>query len=274
MLVSFKTAGEYDKIQPRLMKHQVERIAEDLAGRLEQWEGVDSITLAESASADVYDAYFYLSLDVYYRGEVPSPDVRQKLFSDAGAFESSSVSSKDRFLIEDLPIRVEYKDMSRIDDVLARTKENLWVFRQTGTYMFYRLKNAEVLVKGSSWIDDVRKSLKELPDEFWTLMIRSSQATMEHYLGDLSAAAVRQDNLFFLISSAGFIKSFLSLLFVINRHFEPSGRMLYEMVRELPELPENFKGRFESFLREDPEFQPARKREIAELLAKSVIHMC
>ncbi len=112
-----------------------------------------------------------------------------------------------------------------------------------------------------------------LPDEFWIGMTAASRATMEHYLSDLIASVIREDKLFYLISSAGFIKSFLSLLFVLNRRFKPSGRVLYEKVWELMELPENFKGRFQSFLRDDPEFPPSRKREIAELMAKSVVLM-
>ena len=149
----------------------------------------------------------------------------------------------------------------------------MWVFRQTGTYMFYRLATAHVLEKKSDWIEAVRSSLKELPEEFWERLSHSSRATMEHYLGDLIAAVIRDDGLFYLISAAGFIKSFLSLLFVLNRLFEPSGRTLYDRALDLPVLPENFRGRFHSFLREDPEFPPSRKREIAELMAKSVVFM-
>lgn len=150
----------------------------------------------------------------------------------------------------------------------------MWVFRQTGTYMFYRLETGLILHKATPWIDAVREQLTELPDTFWELMVRSSRATMEHYLSDLISAVMRDDKLFYLISRAGFLKSFLSLLFVINRKFEPSGRKLYEMVWKLEALPENFKGRFESFLRDSEAFPPSRKMEIAELMAKSVVRMC
>ena len=255
------------------MNRKAERIATDLSERLKTWKDIDSITLAESAESDRYDPYFFVSLDVYYKGILPTIGDREKLFADTAGFESSNITAKDRFLVENIAVRVEYKDIERINDILQRTQDNMWVFRQTGTYMFYRLENAAVLVKNSAWIDDVREQLTKLPDGFWQLMINSSQATMEHYLSDLIASVMREDKLFFLISSAGFIKSFLSLLFVINRAFDPSGRKLFEMVWSLPELPENFKGRFHSFLRDNPEFPPSRKQELAELMAKSVIRM-
>ncbi len=255
------------------MQRKVANVSEYLSERLFTWEQVDCIARADTLDVDVYDPYFYISLDVYYRGEIPDVEERMGFFSEAGAFESSSVASKDRFLIDNLPIRVEYKDMSRVDQILARTDENMWVFRQTGTYMFYRLETAEVLKKRSDWIDQVREKLDQLPELFWKRLANAGRATMEHYLSDLTAAVMREDELFYLISAAGFLKSFLSLLFVVNRKFEPSGRMLCERVWNLPELPENFKGRFSSFLRQDPEFPPSRKRELAELLAKSAVMM-
>ena len=252
------------------MKRKVELIARDLAERISAWTDIDTVTLAETVEDDVNDPYFFLSLDVYYRGGFPDVDERMRVFSDAGAFESSSVTSKDRFLIENIPVRIEYKDMARIDEILRRTDDNMWVFRQTGTYMFYRLESAVTLTKKSDWLQSIRELLSELPETFWERLAQSSRATTEHYLSDLTASVYRDDRLFYLISTAGFIKSFLSLLFVLNRRFEPSGRLLFGKALELKKLPENFSGRFDSFVREDAELTPARKREIAELLTKSV----
>ncbi len=255
------------------MIKKIERISGDLAQRLSGFEGVEAITLAEAPGDETTDPYFFISLDVYHREALPDAETRQRFFFDAGAFESSSVAAKDRFFIEELPIRVEYKDVARIEGILGKVERNLWVFRQTGTYMFYRLENAAVLFKRSLWIDFVREELKALPDSFWALLRDSSQATMEHYLGDLSAAVARGDSFFTLISLAGFIKSACSMLFVLNRRFEPSGRVLAERAFELSRLPEHFKGRFESLLKEDSDFPAARKREVAELLARSLIAM-
>jgi len=69
------------------------------------------------------------------------------------------------------------------------------------------------------------------------------------------------------------VKSICSMLYAINRRFEPSGRQLYEQILELDVLPENFRGRFYSILRDDPEFNHERKQEIAELMTRSVINL-
>lgn len=258
---------------PLPMKRKVDGISNDLAARLAALPGVDCIVLAETVGDDLVDPYFFFSLDVYYRGALPDEEERRKLFSDAGAFESSSYAAKDRFLIDDLPVRVEYKDIARVDTILGRIERNLWVFRQTGTYMFYRLENGTILTAQTEWIKKTRETLKKLPESFFDLLAASSRATMEHYLSDYAAAVVRQDQLFSLVSAAGFIKSCCSTLFVINRRFEPSGRLLTERVTALPLLPEHFKARFESFLSDDPDFTPARKREIAEHIAASIGRM-
>jgi hypothetical protein len=255
------------------MKRKVERIAGDLAKRLQKWQNIEAITLADSADNEIYDPYFFLSMDVYYNGAVPEPEVRRKLFSDAAAFESSNINEKDRFLLEDFPVRIEYKDKDYVESVLSQGIEYLRTFRRRGTYGLYRLKHGHILYENSNWIEEVRKKLKKIPNSFWELLLESFQATMEHYLGDLIAAEMREDNYFFLISSAGFIRSLCSILFILNKEFEPSGRRTREMVLSLERKPENFHGRFDSFLRQDAEFTPARKRELAELLAKSVISM-
>ena len=91
------------------MKRKVQRISGDLAARLGGLPGVDSIVLAEIVGDDFVDPYFFFSLDVYYRGTLPDEGARRKLFSDAGAFESSSVAAKDRFLIEEFPVRIQEK---------------------------------------------------------------------------------------------------------------------------------------------------------------------
>ena len=75
------------------MKRKVERVAQTLVEKLIQWDTVDTITLAESAEAEIYDPYFFLSLDVYYREFIPESDERLEMFSDAGIFESSRINT-------------------------------------------------------------------------------------------------------------------------------------------------------------------------------------
>lgn len=255
------------------MRQKVERVAASLAEKIAGWPCVEAITLADSAEFDPYDPYFFLSLDVYCRGTVPSPDERLRSYSGAGAFETSNVSSKDRFLLDGLPVRVEIKDVERIEKVLDFSEDNSFVFHQNGTYLFYRLKSGKVFIDRSGWLKKSKEKLESIPDSFWKKLYESTYPTMDHYLSDIGAAVMKEDSFFYLISLAGFLKTFSSILFILNKCFEPSGRKVQEIIWDLPLLPENFKGRYESLLMEDPEFIPSRKREIAELLAKSIINL-
>jgi len=255
------------------MIRKVERLSKDIVDRFRSVESVEAITLHESAESDVNDPYFFLSLDIYYKGALPDASQRQSFFEDAGGFETSSYSQKDRFFMEDIPVRIEYKHISRIDHLLQNVEDNLWAFRHTGTYMFYRLQAGKVLFAANGWLEDVRRRLEKLPDSFWLALRESFFSAAEHYLTDLKSAVARKDDLFYLISLSGFIKSFCSMLFTINRRFEPSGRKLFQQTLDLPVLPENFRGRFHSILREDPEYPPERKQEIAGLMTRSVINL-
>ncbi len=255
------------------MKRKVQRISNYITDQLQMIDGVVAITLHESAESDINDPYFFLSLDVYYQGALPDAGRRQSLFEDAGGFETSAYSSKDRFFIEKLPVRIEYKHIKRVEHLLQNVIENLWAFRETGTYMFYRLAKGAVLYEDGPWLNEIRDRLSKLPESFWEALRESFFYSAEHNLVDLKSAVLQKDDLFYLVSLSGFIKSICSFLFAVNKQFEPSGRQLFEQTLALNTLPENFRGRFYSILREDPEFPPERKQEIAELMTRSMINL-
>lgn len=253
------------------MKRKIEQSVDAIIARISSWEFVDTITVVESGE-DLYDPYFFISFDVFLTGPVPDEETRREVFSDTIAFEALQNNRKDRFLLDDIPFRIEYKDVSRFSDIVHGAKASESLQRDAGTYVFFRLRHARVVFQRSDWLDQVRADLDSLDDQFWVTLRASLQASMEHSLGDLSAATVRNDPLFFLVSAAGFIRSLCSVLFAVNKRFEPSGRALLDEVRELPILPDPFVGRLESFLQSDnASMPPARKREIAELMARSVI---
>ncbi len=255
------------------MRQKVDRLSKDITERLKAIAGVEAITLHESAESDIDDPYFFLSLDIYYRGALPEPQDRQCFFEDAGGFESSEYTDKDRFFLEQLPVRLEYKHTQRIDHIIDNPEENLQVFRSNGTYMFYRIYYGSVLLKNTSWIENARARLEDLPENLWQKLREAFFSASEHHLTDLKSAVIRDDSLFYLISLSGLVRNVCSFLFAVNKRFEPSGRRLFEQTLKLETLPENFRGRFDSILREDKELPPSRKQEIAEKLVRSLIYM-
>jgi len=253
------------------MKHKVQRISTDLAERLSKWEQVDAITILESAEEDMTSPYFFISLDVFYKGDIPDIETRHRVFSDAGAFESSSYGKKDRFFIEDMPVRIEFKNLDRINHILELKPDVFWAFRDSGTYMFYRILTGKVLIQKNLWLDHIKQKLTKLPESFWNMLAISSQATMEHYLIDVKSAVVENDDFFYTTSLSGFLKSLSSLLFILNHEFEPSGRYLNKKLKKLKMLPEHCISRLDSLVIEDDDMTHERKADIAELLTKSVV---
>ena len=252
------------------MRRKVERVADTLVAAVKKWDGVETVVLGEASEQEILDPYFALVVDVYYRNGIPEAADRRAAFGDPGAFETSSAQKKDRFFLEELPIRVEYKSLESMEEILQRKYDLLWVFKGSGTYMFYRLEHGSVLYDKSGWIAAVRKSIQGFPDTFWQGLRATFQSKMEHYLADLGAAALRQDGFFYTISLSGFMKYAAAALFMINHRFEPSHRSIAEQLRELPLLPEDFWGRWETLLRVDGEMSPSRKFQIAQLLTLSI----
>ncbi|MDR0322980.1 MAG: DUF4037 domain-containing protein [Treponema sp.] len=234
------------------MKHKTKLLVDRFTEILTAWEGVECITLNEAAHSDPLDPYFALILDVFYSSPIPKAQKRCSLYGeDVAVFETSSQNEKDRFLIGDTPVRLEYKKTGKIDDLVhiaCDKHESLWFIKDAGTYGFYRLANCDIIFSRSNWIHDVRKRLKSIDERFWKEMRDTVQSKMEHFISDLGAACFQGDKFHYLIASAGFIKMACLTLFCINKHFEPSHRAYFKQVCELPVLPGSFLAEFQTFL--------------------------
>lgn len=266
-------------IQCGYMHRKVERLAATITEAVSAWDGVECVSSGEYSEVDILDPYFALVMDIYSRGGVPAPEARKAAFAakagDPGAFESSAAQFKDRFFIEGLPVRVEYKDALVVDELISGAKsldaKVMWGLKNSGTYVFHRLRNSRVLFKRSDWIDAVRKEIRDLPSQFWKAMRDSYQLKMEHLLADLGAAAQRDDEYFYDISAAAFIRYAAASLFMINKKFEPSHRSVTALLSSLKKLPEDFPGRWDSLVRYDPGISKDQRFEVAQLIARSVI---
>jgi hypothetical protein len=255
------------------VQRKVERISEQLKQIISSWSGIGTIVLGEAAEAKILDPYFTISLDVYHDSALPASDDRKRQFADPPAFDTVPAFTEDRFLLEELPVKIRYQGTERVDIMIKRIVDQQWVFHDAGTYLFYRLLHGQVLYKQTNWLDQIRKILAAMPDHFWRAIQTGARISAAYYLNDLRAAVYRGDNLFYVFSLSHFLRSLCSFLFAVNRTFEPSARLIAERVRDLPRLPDGFGGRFESMLRDDPELPAERKREIAELLVKSILPM-
>ena len=257
------------------MKYKTKLLVERFSGILSSWEGVECITLNEAAMPDTLDPYFALIIDVFYSAPIPDADERcRKYGDDVAAFESSGQSEKDRFLIGDIPVRLEYKKTGKIDELVniaCSNHESLWFIKDSGTYGFYRLANCEIVFSRTNWINNVRERLTHIGDQFWKEMRGAVQSKMEHFLSDLGAACFQRDKFHYLIASAGFIKTACLTLFCINRRFEPSHRAYFKQVCELPILPASFAAEFKTFLENNSGVDLDSRFYLAKLIAQKIV---
>ena len=259
------------------MKFKIKKISERFVSLLSEWPEVECISLNEAADSDTLDPYFAFILDVYYSGKIPDPEKRKKMYgTDAAVFESSVGGAKDRFLVGETPVRFEFKKTQKIEELAAiaeSRQDDFWLLKDSGTYGYYRLAHGKVLFSRTGWIDKIREKLLNLNDEFWKFMRDTVQSKMEHSLSDLGAAMINNDDFYYLISSALFIKNACLAVFCINHRFEPSHRAYYKQVLELPILPDSFHAYLETFLRDSEELTMERKYNIAQLLARNIISL-
>ncbi len=252
------------------MQQKVKKILDGLVGTISKWNGIAAIVLGEVAKDETYDPYFIIALDVYIRGDLlPSNDRREK-FDHPGGFETSPIYPIDRFLVGELPVSVHYKDVSRMSLLVKRVEQQTWVFRSESTHLLYRIQNGQILYSKGKWFEQLKQRLESIPDGFWKSIMETARFSLDLCLNGIGAAVYRADNLYYQISASGFCQSLCSYVFALNKCFEPTGRLLHDHIRELKILPDEFLGRFESFIRPDAKLLPERKFEVAQLLAKSI----
>ena len=259
------------------MKYKTKVLVDRFAQKLSSWPGVECIALNEAALPDTLDPYYALILDVFCSSSIPAAEERFHLYGeDVAAFESSGQNEKDRFLIGDIPVRLEYKNTSKVEELvsIADSKpESLWLIKDSGTYGFYRLTQGEIVFSRNDWIYKIRKRLENLGDPFWKEMRNAVQSKMEHFLLDLGAACFQGDAFHYLISSSGFIKAACLTLFCINKCFEPSHRAYYKQVVNLSVLPETFIAEFETYLGNEPGMNMERRFGLAKIIARGIISL-
>lgn len=258
------------------MKPKVKELADVLVQSLSLWETVECICLNEAAAVDTLDPYFALILDVYTRGDIPPVHVRKSMYPVHSVFETSPTGTKDRFMVGELPVRIEFKTINRIEElttIALRAGSDLWKIRGSGTYVFYRLVHCKLLFQKTEWLSGITDQLSQLPDSFWVEMRSFYQSTMEHFLSDLGSSIIQDDPFHYMVSAASFIKYACAVLFMENGEFEPSHRGYLSRVNSLQTIPDDFLGRFESFLRPDSELPPDRKYALAKLIARSIVSL-
>jgi hypothetical protein len=257
------------------MKYKTQRLADRFVETLAAWPGIECITVNEAAMQDTLDPYFALILDVFYSAPIPGPEERRGLYGgDLLTFETSPLAMKDRFLIGDIPLRLEFKSTAMVEelvDIATARAESLWLIKDSGTYAFYRLANGDILFSRTAWFTEIRRRLGGLGDPFWERLRSANLSKMEHFLNDLGAACLQNDEFHYLLASAGFIKEACLTLFCVNRRFEPSHRFYYKRVLELPSLPDSFPANLENFLRQSPEITMERRYSLAQVIARSIV---
>ncbi len=159
-------------------------------------------------------------------------------------------------MLDDLPVRISYKDCFRVDAVLAGLDGDKWLYMERGTYLFHRIAAGSVIWRRDDWLTGVLERLDNLPDSFWETWMASCRRRIDHYLGDMSAAVLKEDGLYYRLSLAGFLQSVTEFLFAVNRVFEPGPRAYTAYLALLETLPEGFEANWNSLIREDPRLPP------------------
>jgi hypothetical protein len=213
---------------------------------------------------ELYDPYFIVSIDVYLRGRPVPVQVRQALFEYGGAFEATE--HKDRFLIDEMPVRIEYRD---IDHYEGLKSADYCAFVQD-SFALRRLVSGTIMQDSQGILESLRAKALELPATYWNEATNLVEQRLDHALEDMKSASVNNDELLFSISKARVLEQFVALLCSLNRRFLPSPRDYANEILELNKRPDDFLGRIRTLLSWSAE-PISRQTELAELIVEELL---
>ncbi|MDA3851617.1 MAG: hypothetical protein PF447_10135 [Spirochaetaceae bacterium] len=251
------------------MKGRIERIKDLILQGLEKLDNIKSVQLVSHDKEDIYDPYFILSFDLYYNGNLQED--RREIYPHVELFESSPSGSKDRLLIDNLPIRLEYRGISRIEALFAALEGNMAYPSRELSFLVNRINNGKILMDNQDWLKGYSEKAKNLPEFFWKKLLGYYISKTENYLNDLRAASLRNDSFFFQLSLGNFLRNSGGLLMALNYKTEPSPRYFNEALNKLNLLPDGFKANYGSLLRSHNELTMERKSEVATLYTRSIL---
>jgi hypothetical protein len=250
------------------ISHLVETILQGLA----QGPEVECVQrIPYHGAGMVSSPLFCLKLDVFYKGPIPLYPDRLKGLPPLQYLETSLAKEKDRFFLDRMPIHLDYKEVSRVEEELVGIGETASPLRQETTYGLFRLYHGITVHTKSDWIRQVKTRLEGLPETFWAFQRRNLAGRLEHQLSDMAAAVFNRDGMFFHIGLARFLETLAELLFAINHQFLSPAEELKFQIDGLEILPAGFTGYFDSLLREDAGFDRERRLALARHLAEGAL---
>lgn len=251
------------------MKGRIERVKSIILDSLKSLNQVDVVQLILQEDQDIYDPYFNLSFDVYFRGVIP--DDRKSFFPNVEMFESSPAALKDRILFDNLPIRLEYRNLDRVETLFSSMKSDLHYPPRELSFLIHRINHGEILTDRNESFLRLMEQCQDLPAQFWKKIRHYYSVKMENYLNDLRAASLRNDPFYFQLSLGNFLRNSCALLLAINGKTEPSPRHLDSSIQKLKILPDGFEANYNSLVRIHAELSMDRKSEVAALFTRSIL---
>jgi len=255
------------------MKRKSEEILLFLIDTISKWPSVDCICEDPRSKQDELSPHYAIVLDVYYRRGIPAIEKRQNLFNNPGAFESAAGAMKDRFFLDEMPIRIEYKHIPAVEDIAAHPLRHIRFLKNSGTYPLYRLLVFPLVFSRSDWILQRRSDLVNFPEETWKALFISFSAKMEHYLSDFGAAATSENQFFRIMSRAGFLRYAGASIFMHNHNFEPSHAEYELQLKKQTNLPTNFENYWDPVASDHNELSEFKKFELARVLAREIFQL-
>lgn len=212
-------------------------LAERVAQRLAQLDGVEAVALGGSSAAGTGDPQSDVDLYVYARGEPPVAE-RLAAVSELGATGAVEVGNRafepgDEWqdAVSGIGVDVMYREPAWIEDRLAAVLDRHEPSLGYTTCLWFNVRTSTPLVDRSGWISALqRKAAVDYPEPLRRAIVAHNlpmlRARRSSFLRQLELAAERGDAISVNHRAAAFAASWFDVLFAVHRAPHPGEKRL------------------------------------------------
>lgn len=233
----------------------VNEILHRLIAEFQSIEQVTAIAMAGSKFSNYQDDLSDININIYYTEFIPSETRNQILmkFSESMELDCPGEVQTDHCLLRDFPIELDlcYLDIEEIEKQLITVINEACVTRYNSTRIAYFVHYSNIVFDRHQQLSTLKqKYTSQYPDLLRQKIVQIQypllKSNSKSYYISFERALERRDRIHISSLLNDYLKSYLDLLFAINRQFYPIEKRIIQIMEEsCPLIPNLMKEHIE-----------------------------
>ena len=219
----------------------VNEILHRLIAEFQSIEQVTAIAIAGSKYANYQDNLSNININIYYTAPIASEIRNQTLMKFSSQVESDQLFNVeiDHCLLRDFPIDIDlyYFSIKDIENKLIAMMNEGSVNPYDSTRIAYLINDSNIVFDRNNELQTLKQNYtgsypEQLQHKVIQLQYPKLKESTKSYYGQFEYALNRRDHIHITSLLNDFLKSYLDIIFALNRQFYPIEKQVIQIVEE------------------------------------------